>query len=149
MLHRTNPMSAAIDMAESTLSLWWMGVETVTASWAVIAARAPVIDRAMRDPANADSAELGRMVEEKMDAFSRAAIDSYAHGWALYTDMWKQMWDMGQPSFTAQERVARRSQRIMRNSLTTGHHAIRPVHRAVTANQKRLSGGTRGGSSGR
>lgn len=144
MLHRTNPMSAAIDMAKSTLSLWWMGVETVTASWAVIAARTPVIDRAMRDPANADTAELSRMVGEKLDAFSKAAVDVQSLGWTLYTDMWKQMLDLGQPTLSSQGRMVSRSQRMTRNVMTAGHRAIRPVHRAVTANQKRLSGGTRG-----
>lgn len=149
MLRRTISFSPAYDqsfqasiaMAESALSLWWMGVETLAASWAVIAARAPVIDRAMRDPMNADAAELGRMVTEKMDAFTRASIDASANGWALYTDMVGQAMDMSRPGPASTARIAKRSRRMTRNTLNAGHKAIGPVHRTVTANRARLGGG--------
>lgn len=138
MLHRTMPLSATVNVASSAFSLWWKAAETMAASASVIASRRQIIDSAMRDPMNADAAELGQMVSEKMDAFTRAALDASANGWALYADMVSQMWDMGRPGPASSARMAKRSRRMARNALAAGHKAIGPVHSAVTANKKRL-----------
>lgn len=123
----------------------WLALqETLLASQAVIARRSELIADAASNPAEADFAELGRMVWEKGPAFALAGM-AWAKDWQALQTAWAgQMLDMvrvatgGAPSTRGTARLNRAAARAM----GAGGRAIAPLHRAATANARRLSAGT-------
>ncbi|MGB3723102.1 MAG: hypothetical protein WA979_09835 [Pacificimonas sp.] len=71
MAKKTNPF----DYMAQAMSLSVMWGETLTASSYVLARRANILYGAAENPLNADMAEIGRMIPEKMDAFGRGLSD--------------------------------------------------------------------------
>ncbi|WP_152639862.1 hypothetical protein [Sphingobium bisphenolivorans] len=130
-------------------SFWANNVALSEMAWAahhVIGHRSRLIDAAMRDPMNANLAELSRMLPEKLSAFgkanaalNRAMMDVQAdlleHGSDLSSLLTK-----GWPPETAVlERIGKRGTDILLKMSLAGGHVIEPVHAAATANHRRLS----------
>ena len=128
--------------------LWRAGTmmsETMTASHAVVGHRSKTIERAINDPLGADYVELGRMVSEKSAAFG-AASASLSRDWlAMQRDWNAQVADvsammMGQvPGRRKALAMAARGQRLGSAALSSGVRAMTPIHRAATANERRLA----------
>ena len=148
-----DPFTAWTRMAEASASMAqsaWRLSETMTASGDVIDRRTAMMRSAMADPLNANTAELGRMVPEKIAAFSTAGNAMMA-GWLAWNEAvleemrhlmlmaargrmatpadWMALWSRGASfGIAATERSAR-----------TGAAALRPVHAKATSNARRLA----------
>jgi len=132
-------------------ALWRHAVaigETAAASDAVIRHRTFTIDSAMRDPLGADYAELGKMVPEKLAAFSQSGMAMFDDMMALQSDCFAQWRDLTAvamsgrpPSGKAIGRIERRSARIATKISRAGGRALAPIHATATANQRRLGKG--------
>ena len=128
--------------------LWRVGrmvSETMTASHAVVEHRSRTIEDAMGDPLGADYAELGRMVSEKATAFGAAGA-SLSRDWlAMQRDWGAQISDVSAmmfgkvPSPQKAQAMMNRSQRLGSAALASSVSAMTPIHRAATANQRRLA----------
>ena len=128
--------------------LWRAGTmlsETMTASQAVVEHRGRTIEDAMSDPLGADYRELNRMVSEKATAFG-AASASLSRDWlAMQRDWGAQVSDVSAmmlgklPSPQKAEAMVKRSQRLGSAALASSVRAMTPIHRAATANQRRLA----------
>lgn len=123
--------------------------ETFDASRSVVGHRQTLIAAAISDPLGADLAELGRMVSEKAEAFG-AAGTALSQSWlAMQHDLAAQWSDMsammvGQwPGPRKTRAMVARGQRLGSAAVTGSVRAMTPIHRAATANQKRLANGKR------
>ena len=118
--------------------------ETMTASHAVVGHRSKTIESAMSNPMGADYVELGRMVSEKSAAFGAASASLSRDWFAMQRDWNSQAMAMSQmmigqiPSARAAQAMIVRGQRLGSAALASGMRAMTPIHRAATANQKRL-----------
>lgn len=118
--------------------------ETINATHRVVGHRGKTIESAMSDPLGADTVELGRMVSEKGAAFGEAGA-SLSRDWCAMQRDWNaqamalsQMM-MGQMSGPrAAQAMMARGQRMGSAALASGVRAMTPIHRAATANEKRL-----------
>ena len=128
--------------------LWRAGTmmsETMSASHAVVGHRSKTIETAMSDPLSADYVELGRMVSEKSAAFGAAGA-SLSRDWLAMQRDWNAQaaalssMMLGQvPGPRKALAMAARSQRLGSAALSSGVRAMTPIHRAATANEKRLA----------
>ena len=123
--------------------------ETLSATHSVVGHRSKTIESAMSDPLGADYAELARMVSEKSAAFGAAGA-SLSRDWLSMQRDWNaQMADLstmmlGQaPGPRKALAMAARGQRLGSAALSSGVRAMTPIHRAATANEKRLARGKR------
>lgn len=148
-----DPFTAWIRMAEASASMAASALqlsETMTASQAVIDKRTKLMRSAMTDPLSADHVELGRMVPEKVAAFS-AAGNAMMAGWSAWNDAvlaearhvgrlaargrtpspldWMTLWSRGASFGVAS---AERSARVSASALA-------PVHAKATSNARRLN----------
>lgn len=119
--------------------------ETYVAANAVVGHRQRTIERAVQDPVAADHAELGRMVSEKGTAFGAAGW-SLARDWAAMQADWGAQANaiarimMGQPpNLRGAQAMVMRGQRLGSAALASSIRAMTPVHKAATANARRLS----------
>ena len=119
--------------------------ETIDASHRVVSHRRKTIEAALHDPVGADYLELTRMVSEKSTAFAAAGW-SLARDWvAMQADLGAQASAMGRvmmgemPSARAAQAMISRGQRLSSAALAGSIRAMTPVHRAATANARRLS----------
>lgn len=118
--------------------------ETFTATQAVVEYRSKTIETAMNDPIGADMVELGRMVSEKSTAFGAAGASLSKDWFAMQRDWNAQAaalsaMMMGRmPGPQAAQAMMARGQRLGSAALASGVRAMTPVHRAATANQRRL-----------
>ena len=129
-------------------NMWRAGTmlsETMTASQAVVEHRSRTIEDAMSDPLGADYNELGRMVSEKATAFGAAGA-SLSRDWlAMQRDWGAQISDVSAmmfgklPSPQKAQAMMARNQRLGSAALASSVRAMTPIHRAATANQKRLA----------
>lgn len=118
--------------------------ETMSAAHTVVGHRSKTIETALNNPFGADHAELGRMVSEKGTAFGAAGASLARDYVALHADlsaqataMLKMM--MGQlPGPRASLTMVNHSQRLGSAALASSIRALTPVHKAATANAKRL-----------
>ena len=118
--------------------------ETISASHTVVGHRSRTIEEAMSDPFGADHAELGRMVSEKSSAFGAAGasltrdyINMQADLSAQAAALSKLM--MGQfLTPRATQAMLSRGQRLASAALASSIRAMTPVHKAATANARRL-----------
>lgn len=129
-------------MAATNLRL----AETMQASGAVIDSRTRTMRAASRDPLNGDYAELGRMVPEKMTAFSMAGMAAFADLQALQTQalaQWGQMMGIAArgraPTMTEMNTMTTRSARMANRAASAGGKALAPIHSAATGNARRLA----------
>jgi hypothetical protein len=107
-----------------------MALETLDASAKVVGHRSAILRDAARDPLTANRAELALMVSEKVHAFSAA-------GQAAAMDLAKlqRLW-LGQGGAVSSGMLAALTGQAARS----GIRAMRPVHKAATANARRLGG---------
>jgi hypothetical protein len=114
------------------------------------------MNAAARDPLSGDYAEFGRMVPEKVAAFSRSSValtEEWRRAQGDLFDQWRE-WGMlmaGVPTpgrlNAFHEGSTRRGTRAMVRSMGAGGIALDPLHRTATANARRLkrAGGRRRG----
>ena len=119
--------------------------ETMSASQKVVEHRSRTIEDAMSDPLGADYAELGRMVSEKSTAFGAAGA-SLSRDWlAMQRDWGAQVSDVSAmmlgklPSASKAQAMMARNQRLGSAALASSVRAMTPIHKAATANQRRLA----------
>ena len=127
--------------------LWRAGTmlsETMVASQAVVEHRSRTIEDAMSDPMRADYVEIGRMVSEKATAFGAAGA-SLSRDWlAMQRDWGAQVSDVSAmmlgklPSPQKSQAMMARSRRLGSAALASSVRAMTPIHKAATANQRRL-----------
>lgn len=119
--------------------------ETATASGKVVERRGRKMEAAMRNPIEADLGELGRIVPEKIAAFSQAGAATCRDMAEIQTDLLAQGLDLTRlfiagwpPSSSTVERIARRGSRLALKISRAGGHALAPIHDAAVANERRL-----------
>lgn len=141
----TRLMSAGFDAVRTGQRI----AETMVASNAVIGARGNLAADACRSPLTADVAELGRMVPEKVEAFSRAGVAIATECWAMQTAFLAEAQRLGAiamrggPSSAAelaafQSRGMGHALRTVERSVALAGGAIAPVHAKATSNARRL-----------
>ena len=136
-------MRASFDMFEAGMKF----SEMMVASHSVIGTRTRLIHAAARDPLSADSAELGRMVPEKVAAFTRSGA-ALAREWrkaqAEIFDQWSEFGAFLSDVPTVgrisdfHSRSSQRGARAIERSMGAGGRALAPVHRTATVNARRL-----------
>ncbi len=118
--------------------------ETFSATQAVVEHRTRTIETAMNDPMGADLVELGRMVSEKSAAFGAAGMSLSTDWFAMQRDWNAQVNDLSammlgrMPGPGKAQAMIKRSQRLGSAALASGVRAMSPIHKAATANQRRL-----------
>ncbi len=118
--------------------------ETLAASHRVVGHRRSTISAAVENPLRADHAELGRMVSEKMAAFGEAGSSLTRDWWAMQADLAAQAaaitgMMLGQAPGPSEARaMLARTKRIGGAMLASSNRAMTPIHRAATANERRL-----------
>ncbi|MGY2732854.1 hypothetical protein [Sphingomonas sp. UYP23] len=123
--------------------------ETATASHAVIASRTTTIGEAMRSPLSGDYAELGRMVPEKVAAFSQSgtaglsALMTLQAGYVAQAQELRAMWLRGRPPTLFElaalsERSSMHALSALETGAQMGRDVVAPLHKAATGNAKRL-----------
>lgn len=122
--------------------------ETLTATQSVVEHRSKTIENAMSDPLGADYTELGRMVSEKSEAFGAAGA-SLSRDWFTMQRDWNAQgvavagalsaMMFGQlPGPRKAQAMMTRGQRLGSAALASSVRAMTPIHRAATANERRL-----------
>ena len=118
--------------------------ETLNATHSVVGQRSKTIETAMSNPMSADYVELGRMVSEKGAAFGAAGASLSRDWFAMQRDWNAQTMAlssmmMGQlPGPRAARAMVTRGQRLGSAALASSVRAMTPIHRAATANERRL-----------
>lgn len=125
-------------------------VETIQAANTVIAARTPLINAAVLSPLTADHQELGRMIPEKVDAFTQAgsaAVVPWQQAQAAWLDHARHVSAMamrGRPPtlfelIDLNQRGAQVAVQTIEAMARSSERALAPVHGKATANARRLS----------
>lgn len=118
--------------------------ETLSATQAVVEHRTKTIETAMNDPMHADMVELGIMVSEKSAAFGAAGMSLSNDWFAMQREWTAQINDLSammlgkMPSPGKAQAMMNRGQRLGSAALASGVRAMTPIHKAATANQRRL-----------
>ena len=139
-------VAAGFDMQAT----WLRGIETLQASQSVIAARTGKMRDAAGAPMHADVAEFARMLPEKLDAFGQSAQavtrDMLAmHGaWAAQMQRLSLMMMSGRmPTPSEASALTTQTANYALGAIDAGARlgkgALAPVHRAATANARRLA----------
>ncbi|MEG3176221.1 hypothetical protein U1872_08280 [Sphingomonas sp. RB3P16] len=126
--------------------------ETASASHAVIASRTNTIGEAMRSPLSGDYAELGRMVPEKVAAFSQSgnagmkALSALQAGYLAQAQELGALWLRGRPPTLFElaelsERSSMHALHVLETGARMGQDVLAPLHAAATGNAKRLRKG--------
>jgi hypothetical protein len=124
-------------------------VETLVAANEVVAARSKIIEAAVHSPLTGDIAELGRMVPEKVDAFSSAGSATVAAWWEMQSAWVRHMQHVGgmamrgrPPTAVELADLGTRMTTLALGSIEAtarlGSASLAPVHRKATANARRL-----------
>ena len=129
-------------MAETSTKV----AETLQASGVVIESRSRTIATASSNPLAGDYNELGRMIPEKVAAFSQAGMAAFGDLQALQLEavaQWQQMMGIAMRgrAATAAETAAMttRSARMTRRATGAAAKALAPIHRTATGNAERLA----------
>ena len=147
-----DPFASWSRMTAASFQLAQTGVrmaETLSASADVIASRGAAMGVAMRSPLDADHAELGRMVPEKLEAFSRSGSAMADAFWAMGEAWMDEAQNLTALSMrgrvptmrelaTLSGRAAAWSLCTMEAGASLGSKALAPIHRKATANARRL-----------
>ena len=119
--------------------------ETLDASSAVVAKRGRTIAAAANDLFNADHRELALMVTEKGRAFAKSGSTMAGDWMSLQSDLMRQSQAIGSimlsgrvPTFAAAGAIIDRGARINQRAISSSIRALKPIHAAATANQRRL-----------
>jgi hypothetical protein len=133
--------SSGLRLAETGMRM----TEVMRASGEVIDSRVRTIAEAAANPLGGDYRELGRMVPEKVDAFSRAGatalgdlVAMQAAALANYQQMASIAFTGRAPTVAEAEAMWSRSLGIVTRAMDSTGRALAPVHGRVTANAKRL-----------
>jgi hypothetical protein len=126
-----------------------LGSETADAAGEVIARRMAMMGEAARAPLGGNYAELGRMVPEKVEAFSSAGAAMSGAWWEMQSACLAEIQHWG--AMAGRARVptiaewwaqgARNTAfglRMVELAGDVGAKGLRPIHAAATANAKRL-----------
>ena len=119
--------------------------ETLSASQEVIAKRTDM----MQSPLTADYVELGRMIPEKVEAFSKAGIAVATGWWTMQAECLAEAQHVAvlamrgrPPSLDEWSALASRNAahalRMMERGAALGAAALAPIHRSATGNARRL-----------
>jgi hypothetical protein len=118
--------------------------ETLSAAQEVIARRTDM----MQSPLTADYVELGRMVPEKIEAFSEAGIAVATGWWAMQAECLAEAQHVaalamrGPPGLvqwrTLAARNAAHALHMIERGAALGASAVAPIHRSATGNARRL-----------
>jgi len=122
--------TAGAELAQSGLRTG----QTLVASDSVIRSRTETIASAMRNPLDADYAELGRMLPEKITAAGEATND-------IITECWR-IWSGAGASLNSSpfgHDFFRQSTDFMVRSMGLYAIALAPFHAGATSNARRLS----------
>jgi hypothetical protein len=139
-------MEAGLDLADMSLKTG----EMTAAAGSVIGARVGLMVAAARNPLSFDYAEFGRMVPEKVQAFSEAGAALAEEWWSLQRDLGDYMLYLGRamtrgraplPSDVIElvERTSTHGARLAASTIGAAGAALAPVHRAATSNARRLA----------
>jgi hypothetical protein len=118
--------------------------ETISAAHEVVGYRSKTIKAALNNPFAADHVELGRMMSEKGTAFGAAGASLSRDYFAMHADLTAQSAALGKmmigqlPTPGATQAMMTRTQRLGSAVLTSSIRAMTPVHKAATANARRL-----------
>ena len=119
--------------------------ETLDAANAVVAKRGETIAAAASDPLHADHRELALMVTEKGRAFAKSSATMAGDLMSMQSDLMRQSQAIGSimlsgrvPTFAAAGAIIDRGARINQRALSSSIRALKPIHAAATANQRRL-----------
>lgn len=131
---------------QTSLTLTIKATETAAAAGAVMTTRLGLMGSAALDPANADRAELGRMVSEKMLAFSQAGNALTREWLALNRDTANDMLRLGSAMMSGRAmqpndliRLAERGADHATGMVTAATRVLAPVHQKATGNARRLA----------
>jgi hypothetical protein len=124
--------------------------ETLSASQEVISRRTGM----MQSPLTADYVELGRMVPEKIEAFSKAGVAVATEWWAMQAECFAEAQHIAAiamrgrpPSLDEWTTLASRNRahalRMVERSVALGASAVAPIHRSATGNARRLRASAR------
>lgn len=135
-------LDAGAQMVRTTAAL----AETVTASHAVISRRSAIFGSAVQSPASADHAELSRMMPEKMKAFGASGASMGRDMMAIQSALMHEAMQLGMMAMTGRlpgaGALAERGANLAVNTMTLGAamgaRSLAPIHRAATANARRL-----------
>jgi len=138
---------ANLACAEAAATAW----QVTEASHLVIGRRLTLMARALGSPGDADHAELGLMVPEKVAAFSDSATAIGNEVLGAQRDAAAFLWDIGLAAISGWPLPARSLARVCARSSEYGAQAVSrtlgsvglalaPIHESVTANARRLSG---------
>ncbi len=119
--------------------------ETLTAAQEVVARRTTM----MQSPLTADYAELGRMIPEKLAAFSSAGAAVASEWWAMQAECLAEAQHAAAiamrgraPSLDEWTSLASRNAshalRMIARGAALGASAVAPIHRSATGNARRL-----------
>lgn len=147
-----DPFSNWSRLMAAGLSFTGTGVrvlETLGAANAVIAARTPIIDAAMRSPLTGNHVELALMVPEKVEAFSSAGSAMVTAWWEAQSLWVGHIQHLGAMALRGRTptpgEVANLGNQMVELTLDSieaaarlGSTALAPVHRKATANARRL-----------
>ncbi len=132
---------SGVMMAETGIKF----AETMHASGAVVDSRTRTMAAASRDPLNGDYGELGMMIPEKVEAFSKAGMSAMADLQAIQAHAfahWEQLLGIAMSgrmaSVSQLGELAARSSRMIERAASAGGKALAPVHRSATNNARRL-----------
>jgi hypothetical protein len=145
--------SAAMRVIEAGVELAEVSVKTgemAAAAGTVIGRRVALMAAAAQDPLAGDYVELGRMVPEKVQAFTEAGAALFDEWWALQRDVGEYMMFVGRalvsfrPPLPGEmlelaERTSVHGARLAASAVAAAGVAIAPLHRHATANARRLS----------
>jgi len=145
MLDPLSSWSRILGAASSVADTGRRVSETLSASQEVIAKRTDM----MQSPLTADYAELGRMVPEKIEAFSKAGIAVATEWWAMQGECLAEAQNIvamamrgRAPSLdewtTLASRNAAHALRMVERGAALGASAVAPIHRSATDNARRL-----------
>jgi hypothetical protein len=133
---------AGMDMFQTSLKVG----ETLVASRDVIDRRVEIMKEAAADPLAGDYRELGMMVPEKVEAFSKAGAVLGKSWWGMQRDaathfqhMATMMMRGGLPTPSDLHAISRRGARTTARAAAVAGAALAPVHKAATANARRLN----------
>lgn len=123
----------------------WKTGEMMRASADVIGSRCQSIAEAALNPLTGDYAELGRMVPEKLDAFSRSGWAALRNLETMNVAAAANMAQVGRiaaagrlPTRAEAQRIATRSSRMMACASAAAGKTLAPIHKRATSNARRL-----------
>lgn len=145
----TSPLHMSLALTRATLGMidgWLRLSETMSASHKVVEHRSGLINDAARSPFEGNYAELGRMIPEKLSAFTMAGSTWIESCFELQRQFMAQTGDAsrfmasgGAHPAAFLSRAAERSNRFAVTAMGAGAKALAPVHRTATGNARRLN----------